>query len=100
MDKTIGDLAREYAENMCPTEDYCGGVYDEQRNDDLPIYIDDAKSVLEWLFNKPLSERLTAEEKESIKGTYKHHLNAIGDCYAHCMVRAELERIFGKEMFT
>ena len=70
MTKTIEEAAREYAEAMCPIGDYCGGVYDEQRNSDLPIYTDDAKSVLEWLFTKPLSQRLTDEERERIKANY------------------------------
>ena len=48
-DEEIRKLAREYAEAMCPVEDYCDGVYDNLRNSDLPIYKDDAKSVLEWL---------------------------------------------------
>lgn len=58
-------------------------------NDALSAYMD-----------KPLRDRMTEAEKESIKQIYKHHLNAIGDCYTHSMVRAELERIFGKEMFN
>ena len=45
----IKKLSDAYAEYMCPVGDYCGGVYDDQRNSDLPIYKDDAKSVLEWL---------------------------------------------------
>lgn len=71
MGKTIGQLAKQYAEDMCPVGDYCGGVYDEQRNSDIPIYIDDAKSVLSWLFTKPLVQRLTAEEKEQIRFAHK-----------------------------
>lgn len=51
------------------------------------------------LMELPLAYRMTKEEKERVRETYKHHLNAIGDCYAHSMVRAELERIFGKELF-
>jgi hypothetical protein len=38
---------------------------------DLPIYIADAKSVLSWLFAKPLRDRLTAEEKERVRKMYK-----------------------------
>lgn len=45
----IKKISDAYAEAMCPVGDYCGGVYDDQRNTDLPIYKDDAKSVLEWL---------------------------------------------------
>lgn len=29
MTKTIEELAKQYAEDMCPVGDYCGGVYDE-----------------------------------------------------------------------
>lgn len=67
MTKTIEELAKQYAEDMCPIGDYCGGIYDEQRNSDLRIYFDDAKSVLTWLFAKPLAQRLTPEEKERMK---------------------------------
>ena len=74
MTKTVEEVAKRYAEDMCPIGDYCGGVYDEQRNSDLPIYIDDAKSVLRWLFDKPLSDRLTAEEKERVRKMYKGEL--------------------------
>lgn len=70
MTKTVEEVAKRYAEDMCPIGDYCGGVYDEQRNIDLPIYIDDAKSVLRWLFDKPLCDRLTAEEKERVRTKY------------------------------
>lgn len=70
MSTTIEELARQYAEFMCPVGDYCGGIYDEQRNRDLPIYTDDAKSVLSWLFAKPLASRLTAEEKERVRANY------------------------------
>lgn len=70
MTKTIEELAKQYAEDMCPVGDYCGGVYDEQRNSDLPIYTDDAKSVLRWLFDKPLIDRMTAEEKERVRKEY------------------------------
>ena len=47
----IKKLSDAYAEYMCPVGDYCSGIYDDQRNSDLPIYKDDAKSVLEWLSN-------------------------------------------------
>lgn len=74
MTKTIEELAKQYAEDMCPVGDYCGGVYDEQRNSDLPIYADDAMSVLSWLFGKPLASRLTSEEKERVRKMYKGEL--------------------------
>lgn len=119
MSKTIEEAAREYAEAMCPIGDYCGGVYDEQRNSDLPIYTDDAKSVLEWLFTKPLSQRLTDEERERVRKMYESELEfarfyqrKADSCYnTQCRIDYEvardiaksraglLEAIFGKELF-
>ncbi len=117
MNKTIEEAAREYAEAMCPIGDYCGGVYDEQRNSDLPIYTDDAKSVLEWFFTKPLSQRLTDEERERIKANYADakdiHARCVGTmCKNHIAdlhneynkglnmgIIIALKHIFGKELF-
>lgn len=104
MTKTIGQLAKQYAEDMCPVGDYCGGVYDEQRNCDLPIYIDDAKSVLTWLFDKPIRDRLTAEEKERIRVVYKaakyfaEHTNQMAAEVFMGQYKL-LESIFGKDFF-
>lgn len=105
MDKKIEGLAREYAEYICPVGNYCGGVYDEQRNSDLPIYIDDAKSVLEWLFNKPLAQRLTAEEKESMIIAHKaaKQFHEAVPSPTNEVFKGQfmiLESIFGKEMFN
>lgn len=102
MNKTIEELAKQYAEDMCPIGDYCGGVYDEQRNCDLPIYIDDAKSVLEWLFNKPLGDRLTAEEKERVRKEYWQAAKdwiGIGDARGYCRTCIALEEVFGADFF-
>ena len=101
MDKTIEELAKQYAEYMCPVGDYCGGVYEEQRNSDLPIYIDDAKSVLEWLFNKPLAQRLTAEEKERRRTKYNGaKIGATEFDSPECADLMDiLEDIFGADFF-
>ena len=102
MTKTIEELAKQYAEDMCPIGDYCGGVYDEQRNCDLPIYIDDAKSVLSWLFAKPLASRLTAEEKERVRKEYWRAARdwiGIGDARGYCRTCIALESIFGADFF-
>lgn len=100
MSKTIEELAKQYAEDMCPIGDYCGGVYDEQRNSDLPIYIDDAKSVLRWLFDKPLIDRMTAEEKERMRKEYANTYPLDPDCgVANILIQGVLERIFGKDFF-
>ena len=101
MDNTIEELAKQYAEYMCPVGDYCGGVYEEQRNSDLPIYIDDAKSVLEWLFNKPLAQRLTAEEKERMRTKYNGaKIGATEFDSPECADLMDiLEDIFGADFF-
>lgn len=103
MSKTIEELAKQYAEFMCPVDDYCGSVYDEQRNSDLPIYTDDAKSVLRWLFDKPLIDRLTAEEKERVRKMYKELSECIENRTADVEYlkgkRCQLVIIFGADFF-
>lgn len=101
MTKTIEELAKQYAEDMCPVGDYCGGVYDEQRNSDLPIYTDDAKSVLEWLFEKPLASRLTPAEKERVRTKYNAaKIGATEFDSPECADLMDmLEDIFGADFF-
>ena len=110
MNKTIEELAKQYAEDKCPVGDYCGGIYDEQRNSDLTIYIDDAKSVLRWLFDKPLIDRMTAEEKERVRKIYydaeRGEVNSHYDVYpGPCEImrvifgKDFLRVIFGKDFF-
>lgn len=102
MSKTIEELAKQYADDMCPIGDCCGGVYDEQRHSDLSIYTDDAKSVLSWLFGKPLASRLTAEEKERVKAKYWAAAKdnaGLGKAWNQCRMCVILESIFGKDFF-
>lgn len=100
MSKIIEELAKQYAEDMCPIGDYCGGVYDEQRNSDLPVYTDDAKSVLHWLFDKPLIDRMAAEEKEMVRKEYANTYPLDPDCgVANILIQGVLERIFGADFF-
>ena len=100
MSKTIEELAKQYAEDMCPIGDYWGGIYDGQRNSNLPIYFDDAKSVLTWLFAKPLAQRLTAEEKERVRKEYADTYPNDIDCgVENILIQGVLERIFGKDFF-
>ena len=92
-------MAREYAEAMCPVGDYCGGVYDDQRNTDLSIYNDDAKSVLTWL-----SERFCIVEKSKVKERHKEsELRSISplrfDSLTGIARLSLIESIFGAEMF-
>lgn len=100
MSKTIEELAKQYAEDMCPVGDYCGGVYDEQRNSDLPVYTDDVKSVLSWLFAKPLASRMTSEEKARVRKEYANTYPLDHDCgVANILIQGVLERIFGTDFF-
>lgn len=92
MNKTIEEATREQIHELSL-------AFTKELHDDETIPYHTCKDALSWLFTKPLAQRLTAEEKESIRETYKYHLNAIGDCYTHCMVRYELEHIFGKDFF-
>ena len=99
----IKKIAKEYAEAMCPVGDYCGGVYDDQRNTDLSIYNDDAKSVLEWLSKdyaivpksqlKELYDCYRQHEHTcKAKGLHNATLIAIGS-------QATMRDIFGSSLF-
>lgn len=70
MDKTIEELAKQYAEDMCSAEDYNGGISDKERNFDMSVCIDDAKSVLGWIFDKPIASRMTEAEKAMVRKEY------------------------------
>lgn len=93
---TIEELAREYAEYMCPAEDYaCLG--DMERDFDMSVCFNDAKSLLKWLFDKPLAQRCTEEEKERVREMY---VSGMDICIAGKTNNQEvMERIFGKELF-
>lgn len=71
MNKTIEELAKQYAEYMWPAEDYSDSDCDDGRDTDIAISIDDARSVLRWFFNRPLAQRLTDMQKEMVRGVYK-----------------------------
>ena len=92
----IKKLSDAYAEYMCPVGDYCGGVYDDQRNSDLPIYKDDSKSVLEWLSKDycivPKSELRQAQKE--IQRTF-----ADGDKISEYGWKRIFNWLFGKSLF-
>ena len=116
MTKTIEELAKQYAKYQTDEQGY-GSM--EEWKQDVAIYYDDAKSVLSWLFAKPLASRLTAEEKERVRVLYKEelgmaqhfHLKAKASndisCRQHYYGLREpyisrmklLERIFGADFF-
>lgn len=98
-DEEIRKIASEYAEYMCPVGDYCGGVSDDQRNADLPIYKDDAKSVLEWL-SKDYCIVPKSKVKELYAKTESDHCHVDEDNdWVVDMMLGRMEDIFGKEMF-
>lgn len=90
MSKTIEELAEQYVKD----------VYNGDTD-----FIDETESVLTWIFNKPLTQRLTDEDKERVMKTYKVMSDygkkkdvMCADC-ANYVARVGLERIFGKEFF-
>jgi len=106
MRKTIEEAAREYAEDMYPAEDYSDSVHDNERNTDMSVCFGDAKSVLIWLFKKPLASRLNAEEKERVMEEYFDNKCLIESASLSYVQREvfqkineTLEHIFGKEFF-
>lgn len=110
MSNTIEEAAREYVEHMCPIGNYCGDVHDEQRHFEMSIYLNNAKDVLEWLYQQPLASRLTYEEKERVRKMYskaqgwldeKTSFENPNEQLRICAVAIQdrLERIFGAELF-
>lgn len=106
MSKTIEELAKQYAKDMCSAEDYSGGISDKERNFDMSVCRDDAKCVLDWLFKKPLASRLTEAEKEMVMEEYSDNKCLIESPSLSYVQREvfqkineTLEHIFGKEFF-
>lgn len=106
MSKAIEELAKQYAEDMYPAEDYIDSVLDNERNNDMAICIGEAKSVLGWLFNEPLASRLTETEKEMVREDYSDNkclIESASLSYVQREVFSKinevLEHIFGKEFF-
>lgn len=107
MTKTIEELAKQYAKYQTDEQGY-GSM--EEWKQDVAIYYDDAKSVLSWLFAKPLASRMTAEEKERIKGYYSEAQGWLDEKTSFenpneqlriCAVAIQdrLESIFGADFF-
>lgn len=71
MSKTIEELAKQYAKYQTDEQGY-GSM--EEWKQDVAIYYDDAKAVLSWLFDKPLAQRMTADEKERVRKMYEGEL--------------------------
>lgn len=86
MTKTIEDLAREYVNDI-----YSGDT----------DFIDETENILSWLFDKPLSQRLTAEEKERVRTKYNAaKIGATEFDSPECADLMDiLEDIFGADFF-
>ena len=85
MSKTIEELASKYV------EDVYGGDTD---------FIYETEDVLSWLFNKPLTQRLTDAEKEMIRKEYADTYPNDPDCgLSNISIASVLKRIFGKDFF-
>lgn len=58
------------------------------------------KSVFRWLFNKPISYRLTDAEKEMIRKEYANtYPNDLDRSMSSIAIGCVLEKIFGKDFF-
>lgn len=107
MNKTIEELAKQYAEDMCPAEDYSDSDCDDGRDTDIAISIDDARSVLRWFFNRHISSRLTEAEKEQFRKMYKRMVMNVENSDSYGCIHASkmdcametLDRIFGEDFF-
>lgn len=93
-DQELQQLAQQYAEDMCPIEDYTKGDYIdlEARNTELQIHRDDAKQVLRWL-NK--THCIVSREKVE-----EYDIADRANSYSWVMLSKEdISDIFGKELF-
>lgn len=93
MTKTIEELASEYYLNEVINGDTC---------DDKDGWTDCFVSGAEALMQLPLSERMTSEEKESVRKEYWQAARDwidVGDARGCCKTCIALESIFGEELF-
>lgn len=99
MNKTIEEAARAYADENAwyPGETH----FEHDMRDMEDSFADTFKAGAEWLFTRPLSDRLTDEEWENIKRIYAEQT------FRHdpdrdlpsIVVDQVLTEIFGNEMF-
>lgn len=100
MSKTIEEAARDFVANYYDLEEYGDEVSDIEIDNSEECFIGGANYVQ----SLPLSDRLTAAEKERVKGLHYHLTNVLAYCHpsADKIVEAtihDIESIFGKEMF-
>lgn len=98
MTKTIEEAAKSIAKDFIME-------HKSRINNDAPLTHECVQYAVERIFAMPLSERLTAEEKERVirtlnmyYGKWREHPNEATEA-VHCAIKETLESIFGKELF-
>lgn len=110
MNKTIEEAAKEAVrkEYFCEKSawkencDFCGGENTAFDCCECPAdsYEDGFKAGTNHVYGLPLSQRLTAEEKERVRKEYANTYPLDPDCgVANILIQGVLERIFGKDFF-
>lgn len=95
MTKTIEEAAKSIAKDFIME-------HKSRINNDAPLTHECVQYAIERIFAIPLSERLTAEEKERVKAKYwaSAKENAgLGKAWNQCRTCVILESIFGKDFF-
>lgn len=97
MTKTIEEAAKSIAKDFIIE-------HKSRINNDAPLTHECVQYAIERIFAMPLSERLTAEEKERVKALHYHLNGVLAYCHpsADKIVEAtmhDLESIFGKDFF-
>lgn len=93
MSKTIEEAANEYYLN----EVINGGTCDD-KDGWTDCFVSGAKALMQL----PLASRLTAEEKERVRGEYWQAARDwidVGDARGYCKTCIALESIFGSDFF-
>lgn len=99
MDKKIEYLSHAYSE-------YCFKSDPDLRGSSnlakiyKPMFYDDAKRVLIWLFSRNIIDRMTAEEEKRLREEYaKTHPSDPDRCLSGICIENALKRIFSPNFF-
>ena len=98
MTKTIEEAAKSIAKDFIME-------HKSRINNDAPLTHECVQYAVERIFAMPLSERLTAEEKERMKrtlnmyyGKWREHPNEATEA-VYCTVKETFEAMFGSDFF-
>ena len=96
MTKTIEELAKAYVESADTWSYGC-----EENHDITEQMQESFKAGANQVYGLPLSQRLTAEEKERVSKEYANTYPLDPDCgVANILIQGVLERIYGKDFFN